>query len=470
MRERFHDFFFCLSRCSHDGMPISGNSAFSGTVRNHLGLQDIHPLNVEPELWTQLHAAWAALRDELTVCGVDVAQRKGNHQEPALRVHLRAQDSSPALPDPIAKTVTNNDAKILLIKDGYSVSPTAPPDEHLDRFPLLMSGQTCSVAGGLQGTIAAIVIDEISGLPSLLTSAHVLQGPNEPLQTRIMQPVASDPSAQTNGVASRTRSVCDLDGLAGLALLTGERGWLPVVHTHYNPITSIRDVSLGDLLTRSTQCSPRTTATVEGIGFYRVGDARETRAFPGHWTRGFCLSPDGASGKDKSAPQSIGALWYDPDQDAAVGLQVTDGETIVACHMSLISRRLNIRMAGYDDLIDDVEAQNRKVWPVSNATPPLPALNAATTLSVASDVWPQVTAALSCISGLEDGGFTPNSTLENISWVAGQQIAAAISNSPFFSAMGIKLEAEDVASSNDFNDLLAVVIISIGDQGFTLVP
>ncbi|WP_164660169.1 hypothetical protein [Tropicibacter sp. Alg240-R139] len=427
-------------------------------------------MKIAPELWTQLRAAWAATKDEPTVCGVDFGQGKTNHRQPVLRLHLSSDIGVGQLPEPVETAVAVYNAEVLQIDGGYAVDTPPMTVKGPDRVPLLMSGLTCGVPGGPSGFITAIVIDELSGQPCVLTSAHVLVSSSNPIQSDLNQPHTSVSTTRDTRVASPTRSVCDLDGIAGIASMTGERGWLPVVFGHYDPITSVKEAVLGDQLLQETQVARQSRAVVEGVGFYRINDHHEKGRLPNQWMQGFQLRPEQSSQVDEVFAQGSGALWYDPNDQSAVGLQVTTGRSPIACHISLIARRLKIRMASYDDLIEDIEALNQQMQSKPAAEFPRRTLTAPGTLSVAREVWPHLLAAVMSFPDLDRMSVTPDTEMKDIPIGVRRRLTFVIPNSPFFASTGIKLEAKDVSASNDFNDLLAYLILALSDQGYTLVP
>lgn len=419
--------------------------------------ENLH-LSIKPELWSRLQAVWTATKSEAAVCGVDIGFDSANQHEGRLRIHLRSNQT----PDSLLSVINDNVLDVLYVDQGYPVTDVTI--ETTPHVPIVMSGQSCGVPGGIPGTITAIVIDELTGLPCLLTSAHVLLDLPGPLQPRVTQP---NDGTERDIIASRLRSICDLDGIAGLACLTGPRTWLPVVQGTYDVITAIDAVSLGDTLSRSTQMTDHTTAMVDGIGYYRIGGDQDVGKIPSHWMQGFRMSAAGSASLSHHSCGCTGALWYDRDKQAAVGLQVTNGETPIACHMPRIAQRLQIRLASYDDLIEDIAAKEENTAATVFVPPAPPLMNLTRAFSVTRHIWPQLQLAVAECPGFEGVEITPNTRIPGS---LGQTITAAVAGSSFFAAANVAVDEKDVRSCKDLNDLLALLIIAIGDRGFSLSP
>lgn len=254
-----------------------------------------------------------------------------------------------------------------VISGDYRSRPTSTEVGGRQTSPMLMGGLSCGPLGRGAGTLGAIVIDEISGKPSILSNWHVLAGPDGFAGAPIMQPATIDGGdPQTDVVAHLGRFILDQDGDAALAPLVGNRPWLPVVSRDYTPLSSIRDSRLGETLKKSGRTTGTTVAKVDGEGLYRVEFEVARGRFETRTIRGFKLvsvEPGNPDNLEISDSGDSGCIWYDEKNDAAVGLhfagetnQAPGYEHAIACNMSTVSERLGFRMATFDDLLQDASA------------------------------------------------------------------------------------------------------------------
>ena len=213
------------------------------------------------------------------------------------------------------------------------------------------------------GTLGAMVIDEVTGQPSILSNWHVLAGPHGIPGAPITQAATldgGDPSRDV--VAELGRSILDIDGDAALAPLNGARPWLPLINGAYDQVTSIRDSRLGETLTKAGRTTGTTEAVVDGEGLYRITYEVAPGRFEARTIRGFKLvpqEPGNPNDVELSGPGDSGSLWYHQNSKSAVGLHFA-GETnpapgqehAIACNMTAVQRRLQFRIATVDDLLE----------------------------------------------------------------------------------------------------------------------
>ncbi|MCP4182437.1 MAG: hypothetical protein GY761_03860 [Hyphomicrobiales bacterium] len=253
-----------------------------------------------------------------------------------------------------------------VIQGAYKINRATTPADHQARINMLMGGVSCGRPISGTGTIGAIVIDNVTGRPAILSNWHVLVGAQGQIGDPIVQPGPDDKKPEPEDiVAELNRSILGLSGDAAIALLTGARNWLPISYGSYHAPQAIRDSRLGEVLEKSGRTTGQTRARVDGEGIYRI----EYEVRPGKYElrdiTGFKLVPEtpGNPNNDElSKPGDSGSVWINPNSNDAVGLHFA-GETnsnpaaehAIACNMSAVTEELNIRMANFDDLLAAAE-------------------------------------------------------------------------------------------------------------------
>ena len=167
--------------------------------------------------------------------------------------------------------------------------------------------------------------------------------------------------APRDAVGTLGQSVLDRDGDAAIAFLNGARSWLPFVFGNFIHPRGVRDSILGEVLVKSGRTTGQTRAKVDGEGIFRIRyrtalNTEEVKAI-----RGFKMvsttfgNPDD---EELSSGGDSGSLWVDPKDGEAVGLHFA-GETdpnpraehAIACNMTSVLRRLDVRLATAEDLV-----------------------------------------------------------------------------------------------------------------------
>lgn len=302
-------------------------------------------------------------RPDVTACDVGY-KWEGDQptQELCVRIHVQRKiplselEASQVFPTEI------NDVPLDVIQGPYKIHRATSANEHKIRSPFLMGGLSCGRETGGTGTIAAIVVDNVSGRPAVLSNWHVLHGPFGLAGDPILQPGRADGgNPVVDAIAQLGRSILDVDGDAAIAPLVGGRPWLPLVFGSYALPSKIRETRLGELLTKSGRTTAQSVARVDGEGFYKLAyeispGQREVREI-----RGFKLVPVEPGNPDDlelSSGGDSGSLWTNPNSGDAVGLhfagEVNDdpsAEFAIACNLSSVFRRLDVRLATFDDLL-----------------------------------------------------------------------------------------------------------------------
>ncbi len=311
------------------------------------------------------------------VTGFDIGFRtRGNKQTDELRarVHVRAKIPLPelapseALPEEIAGV------PISVVGGIYRVKRTTISSGHEIRSPFLMGGLSCGRINEGTGTIGAVVIDDNTGKPSLLSTWHVLAGPRARIGDPVLQPGQIDNGVPVRDqVATLTRGTVD-DGIdAAIAEIDGHRPWLPLQFGSSAITGKVRDPEVGEILVKSGRSTGQSRARVDGVGFYSM--LYEVR--PGieemREIKGFKLVPVDQGNPDNEEISMIcdsGSLWRSEDTGDAVGLHCAGekmldpaAEYAIACNLATVLERLNIRLATLADLFDELRSGERSALP-----------------------------------------------------------------------------------------------------------
>lgn len=302
-------------------------------------------------------------RDNVTGADVGYIWREGKKtKELGIRIHVKHKTPVSELESTQVFPSEFEGMPLDVIAGDYKPGLTSLEADERKTLPILIGGVSCGPVQQGAGTLGAIVIDEVSGQPSILSNWHVLAGPHGMPGAPITQAATLDNGdAQRDVVAQLGRSILDRDGDAALAPLNGSRPWLPVINGDYDQVTSIRDSKLGETLTKAGRTTGTTQAVVDGEGMYRITYEVSPGRFEQRTIKGFKLVPKNPSNPNNSEISSAGdsgALWYHANGKAAVGLHFA-GETnpapgqehAIACNMTAVQRRLQFRMATYDDLL-----------------------------------------------------------------------------------------------------------------------
>lgn len=229
------------------------------------------------------------------------------------------------------------------------------------RNPFLMGGLSVGRLDNSAGTLGALVINEESGRPALLSNWHVLAGANAMVGDAILQPGRADGGMSGDAVAELTRWLLGLDGDAAIAELTGQRPWLPIQFENFATFTGTRNSRLNEVLVKQGRTTGHTSARVDGEGIYRVAYEVRPGQIEPRDIQGFKLVPEQLGNPDDievSEGGDSGSVWYNPSDQQAVGLHfagesVSDplAERAIACNMPRVLERLEARLATYDDLM-----------------------------------------------------------------------------------------------------------------------
>lgn len=322
-----------------------------------------------------LQKAYQSFGNRASFRGVDIGYRWRRGQrtdEICLRLHVQRKLPLDALlPSQVLPSHVDGIA-LDVIEAAYqpSLEPGSARPQDMTA-PYTMGGLACGRSGEGAGTIGLMVIDTTTGKPGILSNWHVLAGPrarrNDPILQLGDRNDAFDPR---NHIANLKRWMLDRSGDAAFAELLPDQPWLPVQFGGFDSITNAGRADLGDLLTKTSQSADSASARVDGRGLYRL--QYETR--PGQLEyrdiEGVNLihepqAPE-LAGRLSSAGDS-GSAWISTASGTAAALQIggqimhdagplgtstgRPAQGVIACDMAPILDRLELRLAGFKDLL-----------------------------------------------------------------------------------------------------------------------
>ncbi len=260
-----------------------------------------------------------------------------------------------------------NGVPLDIIQGPYRVSRTTMPTDHRTRSPYLMGGLSCGRVNGGTGTIGALVIDKRSGQPALLSNWHVLAGANAQVGDPVLQPGQVDSGVPVRDqVARLSRWMLETGGDAAIAEIDSRRPWLPLQFGNFIANGKARDSKLGEVLCKSGRTTGQTKARVDGEGFYRLYYEVRPGVEEMREIKGFKLVPLQAGNPDDvevSSGGDSGSVWLNESSRDAVGLHFAGegnpdpaAEHSIACNITTVLDKLNVRLATFEDLFEAMES------------------------------------------------------------------------------------------------------------------
>lgn len=317
----------------------------------------------EPRLRKACHQALHHFGGLQSVTGIDVGYkyRDGRRQdEIAVRFHVRRKlpldqlDPSEALPQLLDGIPTDVVEATFEAPEQRRPTSTVPGHPHQRRLKILQPGCSISRAyGDSAGTFGALVYDNASGTPALLSNWHVLVGHNGQVGQDILQPGVGDGGRRgQDEVAQLQRILLGLQGDAAIApLIPDRRPVLPQILGSKVSLRGARSVRLGEILHKSGRSTSVTAARVVGIGRYFL-----TYPVGRLGIDGFMLAPAADGNPDNeeiSTAGDSGAIWYDPESEVGVGLlfageprglDAPEAEYSLACHLPRVLAALDVSL------------------------------------------------------------------------------------------------------------------------------
>ncbi len=303
-------------------------------------------------------------RSNVTAIDVGYKWEAGKQtSETVVRIHVSEKIDEAALEAVELFPKQIDGVPVDVIEATYETRRATQPVEHQSRFDTLLGGISIGHEYSTAGSLGAIVIDEVNERPSILSNWHVLAGAKSKPGDSIVQPGPYDSGrAPRDTVAFLERSMLDAEGDAAIAHLNGVRGWLPFLYGTFDFLKGTRDPKLGEVLVKSGRTTGQTAGRVDGEGTYFI----RYEVSPGVHKRigvsGFKLvsrQPDNPGDEEISSGGDSGSLWYHQSSGMAVGLHFA-GETdpnprqehAIACNLTKVMSRLNVRLATAEDLLE----------------------------------------------------------------------------------------------------------------------
>ncbi len=219
------------------------------------------------------------------------------------------------------------------------------------RFDYLQPGVSVGHPNVTAGTLGAIVYDNQTGAPCMLSNWHVLAGSDDAhIGDGILQPGRIDGGRKPDDeTAVLKRYILNKTGDAAIAQLNGNRPALRLQYETNVIAQSARKAKNGDILEKSGRTTGVTSGEVDGGGRYKIRYSVGVVAVDG-----FKIVP-----LDKSNPNDdeislggdSGSLWYDPETSEGVGLHfagetssVPSAEHGIACHLPDVLSALDVSL------------------------------------------------------------------------------------------------------------------------------
>lgn len=225
--------------------------------------------------------------------------------------------------------------------------------ERQTRLAAIQPGLSISHPKVTAGTFGAVVYDNVTSRPCILSNWHVLVGsfdasPGDP----ILQPgVADGGRLHRDKVGQLERSILGRDGDAAIAFLDPASG-RTVLSAQFETgvvLKSARMFTVGETLEKSGRTTGVTRGKVDGVGTYKINYAVGEREIDGF--KLVSVRDNNSNNEEISSGGDSGSIWYDPITKEGVGLHFA-GETdasptaehALACHLPRVLVALNVSL------------------------------------------------------------------------------------------------------------------------------
>lgn len=253
-----------------------------------------------------------------------------------------------------------------------------PRQQRRSRLDPIQPGISVSHINGTAGTIGAIVYDNQTGQPYVLSNWHVLHGPGEAIGDTIVQPGPfDDGNVNDNRLGRLVNSHLGLAGDCAIASIEGRRFSEEVLELGVSPKQAGK-VHLNDHVVKSGRTTAVTHGIVQRVGVVvniNYGGSVGVRAIGG-----FEIGPNPAKparNGEVSMGGDSGSIWLvdtdGRDSDVAVGLHFAgetdpdpNAEHAIACNIHSVLRKLDVSFAEKDEVLMDDEALWNEVLALLN--------------------------------------------------------------------------------------------------------
>jgi len=300
------------------------------------------------------------------VTGVTIGEKikEGRYRkETVIRVHVREKIPKSFLRKAEVFPVEVEGVPVDVVERSYGIHASLTEklfrkNEVLDPVQpgIGISRADVSVGSLGPGTLGLVAFDRRDGAPCLLSAAHVLAGgstakPGDP----ILQP-----SPQNGGRVER-HTIAELRGFmlgpkgdAAFARLVGLRRVNPTPLGISTRIVEARMPQVGDVLVKSGRTTAVTRGRVESIGMIEVPypDRPQPIRMCGFELRP--VEPGNPAGEEITEAGDSGAVWFDPENGAGVGLHVAgvdhlpQSEHSLACFLPSVLDELGLSLTPTD--------------------------------------------------------------------------------------------------------------------------
>jgi hypothetical protein len=225
--------------------------------------------------------------------------------------------------------------------------------ERRTRRDAIQPGLSISHPKVTAGTFGAVVYDNVTERPCILSNWHVLVGssdasPGDP----ILQPGSFDGGRlHRDRVGQLERSILERDGDAAIAFLDPASGRSVLLAQFGTGVVlkSARMFTIGEILEKSGRTTGVTRGKVDGAGTYKVNYPVGEREIDGF--KLVSIRVRNADDEEISLGGDSGSIWYDPVTKEGVGLHFageTDASPIaehaLACHLPRVLVALDVSL------------------------------------------------------------------------------------------------------------------------------
>lgn len=256
----------------------------------------------------------------------------------------------------------------LLDRFQRAAEQLTPRQQRRKRLDQIVPGISISHPSGSAGTIGAIVYDNETGQPYVLSNWHVLHGPNGELRDLVVQPGPFDDSNVDANVMGRLeRSHLGVAGDCAIASIAGRTFNEALLELGVSPKRVAR-ANINDDVVKSGRTTGVTYGVVTRVGVTVSLDYGGDVGFVA--IGGFEIKPN--PGKppingEISMGGDSGSLWVidaaAPDNDIAVGLHVAgetdpnpEAEHAIACNIHSVLDKLNVSfVTPHTETVDETQ-------------------------------------------------------------------------------------------------------------------
>ncbi len=331
----------------------------------------------DSQLEQAYHKAFKAYMGRENVSGIDVGYKYVNGQRTddiVVRIHVREKIPESALEAVAVFPKEINGVPVDVIQAIYR--PTAAIESLFKRRlrrDTIQPGLSISHPKISAGTFGAVVYDNSSGRPCILSNWHVLAGSYEAAPgDDIIQPGSFDGGrSPRDRIGQLQRSILNEDGDAAIASVdrtSGRSVELAQLETGV-VLRSARMAQIGDILEKSGRTTGVTRGKIDGLGAYTLAYSVGSRTIEGF--KIVSIIDGNPQNEEISSGGDSGSIWYDPQTKEGVGLHFAGEsdphpreEHAIACHLPRVLDALNISLTSAKEESDRQVEHREQVSPI----------------------------------------------------------------------------------------------------------